>query len=471
MTMPSRSATRSEGQDTPVPTQTDFLDSLPTSTPRHDQRPDGMHEGCDCGAESVVAELAVPDPWRRGFTRRRVLQGTTAMVAALGTQAVTTRYAFAATKALDTDTVVVISMRGGWDGLNIVAPTFEDRYYQVRPNIAVPQAAGLPLARGFALHPELKQLHGLYQAGKLGVVHAVGTPDRTLSHFEAMDTCERGTGKPGTSDGWLNRVLQARGDDGVFSAVQMGGGSLPLALSGEAPALAMGNVQSFGLMGFDDVKAQAASAFAALYKGIEHPMADQVRNTVAAMGKASSLPATPDANAKAYPPGSGFAAALQDIARLVKGKLGLSIATLDVGGWDMHTNEGRIDNGDLKNHMAELDAALGAFVADLGPAFANVTVVTLTEFGRTVFENGAVGTDHGHAFPMFVLGGGIKGGDVYGAWPGLDDKNLFVNSSLAARTDYRDVLGEVLAKRAKVGSFAKVFPDHRPKLLGVANAR
>jgi uncharacterized protein (DUF1501 family) len=432
-----------KGQDAPVPTQNDSLDLLPTSTPRQDQRP----------------------------TRRRVIQGTTAMVAALGTQVVTTRYAFAAPKALDADTVVVISMRGGWDGLSIVAPTFEDRYYQLRPNIAVPWAAGLPLARGFALHPELKQLHSLYQAGKAGVVHAVGTPDTTLSHVEAMDTCERGTGKPGTPDGWLNRVLRARGDDGVFSAVQMGGGSLPLALTGDAPALAMGSVESFGLLGFDDVKAKAASAFDALYKGIKHPMADQVRNTVAAMGKVSSLPATPDANAKAYPQGSGFAAALQDIARLVKGKLGLSIATLDLGGWDMHTNEGRVDNGELRNHLVELDAALGAFVADLGPALANVTVVTLTEFGRTVSENGAVGTDHGHAFPMFVLGGGIKGGQVYGAWPGLDDKDLFLNGSLAARTDYRDVLGEVLARRARAGSLTKIFPDHKPKLLGLANAR
>jgi uncharacterized protein (DUF1501 family) len=200
-------------------------------------------------------------------------------------------------------------------------------------------------------------------------------------------------------------------------------------------------------------------------------MAAQVRDTVAAMGKASSLAATPAAKAKAYPQGSGFGAALQDIARLIKGKLGLSIATLDVGGWDMHTNEGRVDNGDMKNHMAELDAALAAFVADLGPAFANVTVLTLTEFGRTVSENGAVGTDHGHAFPMLVLGGGIKGGHVYGAWPGLGDKNLFVNGSLAARTDYRDVLGEVLAKRGRVGSFTKIFPDHKPKPLGLANAR
>jgi uncharacterized protein (DUF1501 family) len=443
----------------------DFLDVLPAAPPRHDQRPDSLHAGCDCGAEPVP-----DDPWRRGFTRRRVVQGATGMVAALGLQAVTTRYAFGAARKTDSDTIVVVSLRGGWDSLSIVAPTFEDRYYALRPNIAVPKAAALPLARGFGFHPALAKLYALYQSGKLAVVHAVGTPDTTLSHFEAMDTLERGTAKPGTSDGWLNRVLQVRGEEGVFTAVEMGS-SLPLALSGEAHALAMTSVQSFGLMGFDDDTARAASAFGALYAGVKHPMADQVRDTVAALGTIGKVPPTPAVDAKAYPQNSGFAAALQDVARLVKARLGLSVATLDVGGWDMHTNEGRVDGGDLLNHLTELDAALSAFAADLGAAFANVTVVLVSEFGRTVRENGAAGTDHGHGQAMLVLGGGIKGGNVYGAWPGLADDQQFTNGSLAARTDYRDVLGEVLAKRARVGSFTKIFPDHKPKPLGLALAR
>lgn len=448
-----------------MPTRTDFLDALPATTLGHDQRPVGPPAGCDCGAE-----CAAEDPWRRGFTRRRVVQGTAAMVAALGAQAVTTRYAFGASKATDSDTILVISLRGGWDSLSIVAPTFEDRYYALRPNIAVPKAAALPLARGFGFHPAITKLHDLYSSGKLAVVHAVGTPDTTLSHFEAMDTLERGTARPGTSDGWLNRVLEVRGEEGVFSAVQMGS-SLPLSLAGNAHALSMTSVESFGLMGFDDVEARAVSAFAALYRGVTHPMADQVRETMAALGKIDQLSPTPAANEKAYPQNSGFAAALQDVARLIKARLGLTVATLDVGGWDMHTNEGRIDGGDLVNHLTELDAALSAFVADLGDAFANVTVVLISEFGRTVRENGAVGTDHGHGQAMLVLGGGIKGGSVYGPWPGLADSQQFTNGSLAARTDYRDVLGEVLAKRVRVGSFKKVFPDHTPTPLGLALAR
>jgi uncharacterized protein (DUF1501 family) len=441
-----------------------FLDSLAASTPRHDQRPEGMHAGCDCGHEEEA-----PDPWRRGFTRRRVLQGSTAMVAALGVQTVSTRYAFsAAAKKLDADTVVVVSLRGGWDGLNVVVPTFENRYYEQRPSIAVPKAAALALDRGFGLHPSMAGLYKLYGAGKLAPVVAVGTPDMTLSHFEAMDTLERGTATSGVPSGWLNRVLQVRGDQGVFSAVQMGS-SLPLSLAGDAPALTMSGIQSFGLQGYDDVKARAHTAFDALYKGMKHPLATQVHDTVAALNKIGKIAPTPDAVAKTYP-GGGFGDALKDIARLVKADLGLSVATLDVGGWDMHTNEGGVD-GQLSDLLKSVDQGLSAFVADLGPKFAGVTVLLISEFGRTLRQNGATGTDHGHGQPMLVLGGGIKGGKVYGAWPGLDDKVLFSNGSVAGRTDYRDVIADVFNKRARVGSFSKIFPDYKPKNVGLATPR
>jgi uncharacterized protein (DUF1501 family) len=443
-----------------------FLESLPDSAPSHDQRPAGMHAGCDCGHEEEAA-----DPWRRGFTRRRVMQGSAALVAALGAQTVTTRYAFSATsktKALNTDTVVVVSLRGGWDGLNVVAPTFEDRYYQQRPTIAIQKDAALPLERGFGLHPSMTGLYKLYGAGKLAPVVAVGTPDMTLSHFEAMDTLERGTAVPGTPSGWLNRVLQARGDQGVFSAVQMGS-SLPLSLAGDAPALTMSGIQSFGFQGYDDVKARAATAFNALYKGMDHPLAVQVRDTVEALGKIGKIAPTPDAVAKTYP-GGGYGDALKDIARLVKAKLGLHMATIDVGGWDTHTGQGGV-TGQMSDLLKQVDQGLSAFAADLGPAFANVTVLLISEFGRTLRENGANGTDHGHGQPMLVLGGGIKGGKVYGAWPGLDDKVLFTNGSVASRTDYRDVLAEVFGKRGAVGSFSKIFPDYKPKAVGLATAR
>ncbi len=286
-----------------------------------------------------------------------------------------------------------------------------------------------------------------------------------------MDTLERGTATPGTPSGWLNRVLQARGENGVFSAVQMGS-SLPLSLAGDAPALSMNGIQSFGLAGYDDIKVKAANAFAALYKGVKHPVADQVRDTVAALGKVGSIAPTPAAAAKAYPQGSGLAGALMDVARLVKANLGMTIATLDVGGWDMHTNEGRVDGGDMLNHLTELDAALSAFAADLGDAFKNVTVVLISEFGRTIRENGSVGTDHGHGQAHARARRRDQGrhGLRRVARPRRTRRSSR-NGSLAARTDYRDVLGEVLAKRARVGSFTKIFPDYKPKPVGLANAR
>src|SRR5919199_3212283 len=160
------------------------------------------------------------------------------------------------------------------------------------------------------------------------------------------------------------------------------GSSLPLSLAGDAPALTMSGVQSFGLQGYDDVRARAHTAFAALYKGMNHPLATQVRDTVAALGKIGTIAPTPDAVAKTYP-GGGFGDALKDVARLVKAKLGMTVATIDVGGWDMHTNEGRVDGGDMLTHLKEIDQGLSAFVADLGAAFANVTIVLISEFGRT----------------------------------------------------------------------------------------
>jgi uncharacterized protein (DUF1501 family) len=455
----------SETKDTRATMDETYLEGLPTSAPRHDQRPVGMHAGCDCGQ----APPAV-DPWRKGFTRRRLMQGSTAMVAALGLQLVTTKHAFSASPALNTDTIVVINLRGGWDSVNVVVPTFENEYYALRPNIAIAKAAALPLAGGFGLHPALTGIHKLYQAGHFAPVVGVGTPDMTLSHFEAMDTLERGTATGFNESGWMNRLLQVRGDSGTFSAVQFGT-QIPLGLYGPAPALALDRIQSFGLAGYDDVSAQATTAFTSLYRGSTHPMAIQAQDTLSAIDQVAKVRASKYevAGGAAYPDGE-FGDRLRDTAELIKRKVGLTISSMDVGGWDMHTNGGGI-TGDLADHMKELDAGLTAFVKDLGVEFNNVTIVVVSEFGRTLRENGTRGTEHGHGQCMWVMGGNLNGGKVYGTWPGAAPGDLVTNGSLAGTTDYRDVLGDVLTRRGGVGSLTKIFPDHSAKPLGIAKAR
>ncbi|MGL4174279.1 MAG: DUF1501 domain-containing protein [Actinomycetota bacterium] len=441
---------------------TKYLDQLPAGALRHDERPAGMHTGCDCGTEQ-----ADPDPWRKGFTRRRLVQGSAAMVAALGLQTVTTRFAFspAAAAELNADTIVIVNLRGGMDGLSSVVPTFEKEYYAQRPNIAVPEGAALALDRGFGLHPSLVGMHDLYKKGMFAPVVAVGTPDRTLSHFEAMDTLERGTSEGLNTSGWMNRVLQARGQEGVFSAVQFGA-NMPLALTGDAPALSIAKLQTFGLAGYDEMGPQAEAAFAKLYKGVDQPfvkaLSARVSDTLGAIDQVTELNKTAyqPAGGAEYP-GGAFGDTLKDAARLIKADLGLTLASIDVGGFDHHTNHGPVGGGAFTNHMNDLDKGLTAFVKDLGDLMGGVTVVVMSEFGRTLRENGTNGSDHGHGQSMWLLGGGVKGGTVHGTWPGVAKDDLFLNGSIAGTTDYRDVLADVLANRGKVGSFSKVFPDYK----------
>lgn len=435
---------------------------LPDDVLPHEIRPADAHDGCDCGTAPDRR-----DPWRKGFTRRRMLQGSAALVAAFGTQQVTTKFAFSAPAAAAAeDVLLVVSLRGGMDGLNVIVPAFEPNYYKFRPNIAIPQGALLPLSNGFGMHPGLKSLQPFWASKQFAVVHAVSTPDKTLSHFEAMDTVERGTGN-GTGDGWLNRVLQARADKGVFSAVQIGS-SLPTSLTGPAPALAMDGIDSFGLGGLDYIRMESTRALRKLYAGYNHPMTTQVNDTLSALDTTTRLQKTEYKAAATYP-GGYFADSLKEVARLVKANVGLTIATLDVGGWDMHTGEGGL-NGDLNNNLTGLGDALAAFLADLGTGVARVNVAVVTEFGRTLHSNDNNGTDHGRGQAMLVLGGGINGGKVYAKWPGLDARDGYDNS-LMGTTDYRSVMGEILTRRSGVKSLAKVFPDLTPTAIGVAKPR
>ena len=367
-------------------------------------------------------------------------------------------------------TLVAIFQRGAVDGLNMVVPHGERSYYELRPQIAVAQpgraAAGeaaVNLDGFFGLHPALAPLKPLWDERRLAVVHAVGSPDNTRSHFDAQDYMESATpGVKSTQDGWLNRLVQARPDPKAtpFRAVSLTQ-SLPRSMQGRAPAVAMRNLSDF------QVRAGAYSqsvqgGFEGLY---EQSAGDALRGTgretfeaVNFLKRVNPAQYRPE-NGAQYPRGP-FGGALMQIAQLVKAGVGLEVAFAESGGWDTHRAQGGA-RGQLANLLGQFAQGLYALVTDLGPArMEDVVILTMSEFGRTARQNGTLGTDHGHANAMFVLGGGARGGKVYGRWPGLKEEQLHEGRDLALTTDFRDVFGEVASKHLGLSDLSKVFPRH-----------
>jgi uncharacterized protein (DUF1501 family) len=420
-------------------------------------------------AEGVAGALAAQrEAWRGGFTRRRLLAGLGGLgVASLGSQLVTTRVAFGATaqQAAGTGTtLVVIFLRGGVDGLSVIVPRGDAALAGARPRIAVPDRALLPGDDRFGLHPALAPLHPLWTSGRLAAVHAVGSPDLSRSHFQAQDCLERGAATTSVTSGWLDRVLAALGPGTTFRAVA-NGTALPRSLIGSEEKLVLQGLERFDLAGGEDLRDATVAALAALYTGLDHPVAAHAQVTLQALAAARELAQAGYQPAVEYPDG-GFAEQLREVARLVKAQVGLRVAAIDLGGWDMHTWIGPVDDGGMRRHLDDLAAALAAFAADLGPALDGVTLVAMSEFGRRVAENGNAGADHGHGGIMLLLGGGLHGGRVHGDWPGLAPSAL-VNGDLAGTNDYRDVLIELLQRRLGIGDPSPIFPDHRPTRLGV----
>jgi uncharacterized protein (DUF1501 family) len=416
-------------------------------------------------AATVAADLArEKDRWRRGFTRRRVIAGAGAVgVAALGSQLVTTRYAFA-DPATTNRTLVVIFMRGGMDGLSVLVPANDPNLKKARPNIAVDPAALLPGDSRFGLHPALAPLHPFWTKGQMAAVHAVASPDASRSHFQAQDCLERGTASTATHTGWLDRTLAALGPGTTFRAIAEGEAT-PRSMVGVEPKLVLDGIEAFALAGPSNVRDKTMTALQALYTGFDHPAVDQAIATVKALNQARQLASNRYTPVTPYP-GGGFANRLTDVARLIKAKVGLRVVAIDLGGWDMHTNLGTVGGGEMRNSLTELANALSAFATDLGPQLDDVNVVTMTEFGRRVAENGNAGTDHGHGSLMLLLGGGLVGGQVHGKWPGIAPAALD-NGDIAGANDYRDVLAEVLQRGFNVGDVKTVFPDHDYTRIGV----
>ena len=395
-----------------------------------------------------------------------------------------TRAAYATTRGLgpanSRKTLVCIFQRGAVDGLNMVVPHGDPFYYRERPRIAIPRpgatGGAIDLDGHFGLHPSLQALAPLYRDGSLAIVHAVGSPDHTRSHFDAQDYMESGTpGIKSTPDGWLNRVLQTQHAlehrETPFRGVALGQ-ELPRSLRGAAPALAIDKLQAFGLRAPEPARDRLTAAFEELYQGSATGLvASSSAEAFEAVRMLKSVnPGQYEpANGAEYPRGP-LANSLRQIAQLIKADVGVEIAFADVGGWDTHVNQGASD-GQLAQHLAEFGQALAAFSRDLGERMSDVVVLTMSEFGRTVAENGNVGTDHGHATAMFVLGGGVRGGKVYGAWPTLDPAKRFDGRDLAVTTDFRDLFAEVLTGHLGTADLGAVFPGHaQPAPVGVLRA-
>ncbi|HUI82782.1 MAG TPA: DUF1501 domain-containing protein [Candidatus Binatia bacterium] len=419
----------------------------------------------------------------KGITRRVFLKH--GAMAVVGTAAIPSFLARAASGAVTPGPkrrLVVIFQRGAADGLNIVVPHAEPAYYAMRPSINIPRGQVIDLDGFFGLHPSLASFKPLWNQGHLAIVHAAGSPDTTRSHFDAQDYMESGTpGVKSTGDGWLNRTLQSEGAAGAasgegsesggtaFRAVALGT-SLPRILSGKAPAVAVSSLSGFGIAGGNPAAAPLGNTFEAMYaQSVDTVLRGTGRETFEAVRMLKS------ADPQRYMPAAGanyprgrFGDALRQTAQLIKADVGVQIAFTDIGGWDHHVNEGATE-GQLANVLRDFSQSIAAFWTDLGTLAEDTVIVTMSEFGRTARENGNRGTDHGHANVMFVLGGAVRGGRMYGRWPGLDPSQLNEGRDLALATDFRRVLGEAVSRHLGNPHLTTVFPgfDNSPqKFLG-----
>ncbi len=405
------------------------------------------------------------------ITRRVFLKG--GAIAVVGTAAIPSflsRAAFAAeTASQGRKRLVVIFQRGAADGLNIVVPHAESSYYAMRPTIAIPRQNVIDLDGFFGLHPSMASFKPLWDQGHLAIVHAAGSPDTTRSHFDAQDYMESGTpGLKSTEDGWLNRTLRVdkhADPDSPFRAIALGS-RLPRALTGSSPAVAIDNVNNFGVGGRNPAAQPLSNTFEAMYASsvdsVLHGTGTETFDAVKMLKSADPNKYTPAPGAN-YP-GGGLGQALRQVAQLIKADLGVEVAFTDVGGWDHHVNEGSVQ-GQIANRLQELSQSMSAFWTDLGDLAESTVVVTMSEFGRTARENGNRGTDHGHANVMFVMGGPVKGGRVYGRWPGLAPEQLNEGRDLALTTDFRRVLGEAVYRHLGAKDLNAVFPgfDNDPR--------
>lgn len=440
------------------------LGTLPEASKDDPMAPTTCPEGCADHARATTS--------RRGLLRGLAAGGATM---AFGSTMVTLSGALSPASAAPgsrtapppaSSVLVVVSLRGAADGLSLVVPHGDPAYYSARPTIAVPRESLLGRDDHFGLHPALEPLLPMWTAGRLAAVHATGLPVANRSHFAAMEEVEEAAPGSATRTGWLNRLVGSGSERNTLEAVALGG-SIPTALAGPEPVMAMSSIKAAGLSGVSNLndpndprmralRIQWASATGEIGAGFRAAM-----DAVVDLGPAK---ATTDNTAK-YP-ATSLGRALSSVARTLRGDVGVSVVTVDSGNWDMHVGLGTATSGWMVNNAKDLAGSIAAFFGDLGPVADKVTLVTISEFGRRVQENGTKGLDHGWGNVMFVAGAGVKGGRYYGRWPGLATTP---DADLSVTTDYRSVLAEIVTTRTSA-SAATVFPGFSPERLGVMSS-
>jgi uncharacterized protein (DUF1501 family) len=360
--------------------------------------------------------------------------------------------------------LVVVFLRGAVDGLNVVVPYSEDAYYSSRPTIAIPRpeenGGALRLNDHFGLHPALSPIMPLWEKRSLAFIHASGSPDSSRSHFDAQDYMETATpGAKTTPDGWLNRLLEVLpGTRNATDAISVGP-TLPRILSGRISTTNL-PLNPAGIRPAATDRPQIQAAFERLYSGND-PLSVAYREGQSSRKKLMAELAEDMKIADAGAPSPiGFAGEAQKLGRLIARDPTIKVAFFALGGWDTHVNQGSV-NGQLPNRLKALGESLLTFVQALGTSYSDTVVLVMSEFGRTVVENGNAGTDHGHGNVMWVMGGNVQGGKIYGQWPGLSGNELYEGRDLAVATDFRQIIATVLEAQFGLTStqLSKVVPN------------
>ena len=394
------------------------------------------------------------------LSRRRFLGG----VAAAGATAVTTSLFGEAVQqasygASDGNVVVVLSCRGGLDGLGLVVPHGDPAYYSARPSIALPRSSLVCTDEMFGLHPKMAPLEWLWDAGELTAVHAVGMPVVNRSHFSAMEEVEDADPGSSTRQGWVNRMVGL--DAPATQVMSLGSAIAPTVIEGPNTSMAAATVDDLELRGTENGWKTARRRHLTTTWGEQSgPMGRAARLALDSVARLEPVVTSRYVAAAAYPstqPGKDLGDALKDSARLIKAGLGVEVITIDFGSWDHHDSYGNAGVGQMQKMVDALARCIDSFMRDLGGHRSRVTLVTISEFGRRVAENGNRGLDHGWGNMMLVAGAGVRGGRYHGSWPGLSSGKL-VDGDLAVTTDYRQVLGELVHKRFPDKDVTTVFP-------------